>query len=619
MRRIERVVSYISGLSILLLVALPVSEILLRLFFSRGITASSDYITHLVLILTFLGGVAGAINGDHLSISAVAHFLKGRKAFAISLAATFISVAVSIAFAWTSLSMLFIAFGPEAMVGCIPTRLIILIMPLGYLFMAFGFIFRLIETERSPRLVPVFGLIAIVCGTLLALPAVANLLTFIPAAPLDFIDAAVQMYYNAAERVVPLLLILFIFAAFLGVPLFVVLGGGALLLFAQSFGSLEVVPIESYSMLTAQTIAAIPLFTVAGFVLSESGAGERLIALFRLLFRGLPGGMAAVAVIVCAFFTTFTGASGVTILALGGLLSVILRKNGFDERFVDGLLTSSGSIGLLFPPSLPIILYGVVAQISIRDMFLAGIIPGTIMVVMVSFMGFRASSKGVQVEESGHEPVLRIIGNALWEGLLPLVVLVPYLTGIATIVETGAVTLLYALIVEMCIHRDISLRRLPSVLIKSVPIIGGVLIILASSRGLAYYIVDAEVPMKLAAWMEAHISSRLLFLLLLNIGLLITGCLMDIFSAIMVVVPPHPSFGRAVRSTSRTSWNYFPRKSGTWLSHAACGFESFPCQLSFREAPPCYVSVGASLFPCDAGCRLTDNLYTGTQPYLVGN
>ncbi|WP_020613714.1 TRAP transporter large permease [Sediminispirochaeta bajacaliforniensis] len=536
MRRIERVVSYISGLSILLLVALPVSEILLRLFFSRGITASSDYITHLVLILTFLGGIAGAINGDHLSISAVAHILKGRKAFAISLAGTFISVAVSIAFAWTSLSMLLIAFGPDAMVGVIPTRLIILIMPLGYLFMAFGFISRLIGDDRCPRPVFFCSVTAIVCGTLLALPAVANLLAFFPV-PLDFIDTAVQVYYNAAENVVPLLLILFIFAAFLGVPLFVVLGGGALLLFAQSFGSLEVVPIESYSMLTAQTIAAIPLFTVAGFVLSESGAGERLIALFHLLFRGLPGGMAAVAVIVCAFFTTFTGASGVTILALGGLLSVILRKNGFDERFVDGLLTGSGSIGLLFPPSLPIILYGVVAQISIRDMFLAGIIPGVIMVVMVSFMGFRASSKGVMVKESDHGPVLRVIGNALWEGLLPLVVLVPYLTGIATIVETGAVTLLYALIVEMCIHRDISLRRLPSVLVKSVPIIGGVLIILASSRGLAYYIVDAEIPMKLAAWMEAHISSRLLFLLLLNIGLLITGCLMDIFSAIMVVVP----------------------------------------------------------------------------------
>jgi tripartite ATP-independent transporter DctM subunit len=249
--------------------------------------------------------------------------------------------------------------------------------------------------------------------------------------------------------------------------------------------------------------------------------------------------MAVVAVLVCAFFTTFTGASGVTILALGGLLSTILLKNGFRERFVDGLLTGSGSIGLLFPPSLPIILYGVVAQVSIRDMFLAGIIPGIVMVFMVSLLGFRASVKkpANEISVDGDGRAFSVIVQAGWELALPLVVLVPYLSGVTTIVETGAVTLVYSMVVEMLIHRDISIRRLPSVLEKSIPIVGGVLIILASSRGLAYYVVDAEIPMKLAAWMEIHVASRIVFLLLLNLALLITGCLMDIFSAIMVVVP----------------------------------------------------------------------------------
>ncbi len=528
--------SAVSSGVILLIAFFPVAEIVLRLVFHRGITASTAYMTHLVLWLTFLGGISCSLGGEHLSIAAGETFLKGKAASAAGIIRTFISVAVTTAFAWSSLSMLFLGFEREGMIGLIPVRAVLFIMPAGYILMAAGF---LLHENRHIALLGISGFIA---GSVLALPALINLIYFLPGVP-AFIDPLYSGYYAAAEWFASPMLILLILSAGIGVPLFAVLGGSAMLLFAGAWGSFEVLPIEAYSMLTGQTIAAIPLFTIAGFILSESGAGGRLIALFRLLFQRLPGGMAAVAVIVCAFFTTFTGASGVTILALGGLLSSILLKNGFRERFVDGLLTGSGSIGLLFPPSLPIILYGVVAQVSIRDMFLAGILPGTVMVVMVSLLGFRASVKRPvedapgEREADGKGGALRVLAGAGWEMALPLVVLVPYLSGITTIVETGAVTLVYSLVVEMLIHRDISIRRLPAVLEKSIPIVGGVLIILASSRGLAYYVVDAEIPMKLAAWMEMHVGSRIVFLLLLNVALLITGTLMDIFSAIMVVVP----------------------------------------------------------------------------------
>lgn len=529
----EKTVTMAAGAVILLIALVPVAEILIRSFLHRGIPSSTAYTSHLVLWLTFLGGISCSLTGSHLNIAAGKALFTGKAEKVVSAAGTFISAAVSVAFAVSSFSMLLLGFDREAVVGLFPVRAVLSIMPAGYLFMAAGFL-----AHHRGRALPI-GLAAAAAGAVFAMPSLINLLYLLPEPPV-WADMLYTGYYEAAETLVPVFAVLLIVSAGTGVPLFVVLGGLAMLFFAGSWGSFEVLPIEAYSMLTGQTIAAIPLFTIAGFVLSESGAGERLISLFRILFHRLPGGMAAVAVIVCAFFTTFTGASGVTILALGGLLSVILLKNGFKERFVDGLLTGSGSIGLLFPPSLPIILYGVVAQVSIKDMFIAGIVPGMVMVTLVSLLGFRASAKNGRTvpAESGPETgFLQALASAGWEMALPVVVLVPYLSGITTIVETGAVTLVYALLVEMVIHRDIAPGKLPSVLSKSIPIVGGVLIILASSRGLAYYVVDAEIPMKLAAWMEMHVSSKFLFLLLLNIALLITGCLMDIFSAIMVVVP----------------------------------------------------------------------------------
>jgi len=336
---------------------------------------------------------------------------------------------------------------------------------------------------------------------------------------------------------VPLVIAL-IAAALLGAPVFVLLGGLAVLFFTHSGGSLEVIPNEAYTMLSGPMIPSLPLFTLAGFIISESKAGERLVRLFKALFGWLPGGLAIMSVILCAFMTTFTGASGVTILAVGSLLMFILTAGSYKERFSTGLLTSAGSIGLLFPPSLPIILYGVMAQVSIKDMFVGGILPGAFMVLTLAAMGVvrAVRDKVPRVPFTPKEAGLSIL-PAIGEVLLPVFILILFLGGVMTIVETAAFAVVYALVLEVVVHRDIPWKKLPEVFFKSGLIVGGVLAILSVAKGLSYYIVDAEIPMRMTDWMLARVGSKYLFLALLNVALLVVGCFLDIFSAITVVVP----------------------------------------------------------------------------------
>jgi tripartite ATP-independent transporter DctM subunit len=305
---------------------------------------------------------------------------------------------------------------------------------------------------------------------------------------------------------------------------------------------LEVIPNEAYTMLTGPAIPAIPLFTLVGFILSESKAGERLVRLFRVFFGWMPGGLAIMAILVSTFFTTFTGASGVTILALGGLLSYMLVESGrYRENFSTGLLTASGSIGLLFPPSLPIILYGVAAQINIKNVFVGGILPGLLTVAALSVAGvvtaLKSKTKTMPYKTFKAGDAVKAVRESIWDILLPFIILTSFFGGITTLVETGAIAVVYTLLVQVFIHKDIKLKNLHAIFLKTVPIIGGVLVILAVAKGLSYYIIDVEIPARLSIWVEANIHSKYTFLILLNIALLITGCLMDVFSAIVVVVP----------------------------------------------------------------------------------
>ncbi|MGD8908323.1 MAG: TRAP transporter large permease subunit [Chromatiales bacterium] len=334
-----------------------------------------------------------------------------------------------------------------------------------------------------------------------------------------------------------------ILLALFGAPLFAIIGAGALWGFYQSEIDLSVVAIEFFRLAEMPVLLAIPLFTFAGYLLSESNAPHRLVRLTQALLGWMPGGLAFVSLVACALFTAFTGASGVTIVALGALLYPALKEAGYRDNFSLGLVTTSGSLGLLFAPALPLILYAVVAQqlgiggpISVEKMFLAGILPGLLMLTILIGWSYW-SSRHVALASFCRSEAWTALKEAAWELPLPLIVLGGVYSGYFAISEAAAVTALYVLIVEVLIHREISLRRLPSVMREAMLLVGGILIILGLSLASTNYLIDQEVPSRLFTWLHEWVSNPLTFLILLNIFLLILGTMLDIFSALMLMVP----------------------------------------------------------------------------------
>ncbi len=325
---------------------------------------------------------------------------------------------------------------------------------------------------------------------------------------------------------------------FFGAPIFVGLGGLAILFFWNGFTPISSIPAEAYRIVVSPTLPTIPLFTLAGYILAESNASKRMMDVFRASFGWIPGGTPVIVVILCGFFTALTGGSGVTILALGGLLYPLLRKEGYSELFTLGLITVAGSVGLLFPPSLPAIIYGVTAGVSVKDIFIAGIIPGTLLVVLISAWAvYQGKIQHIKKTPLNLKDVYQSLWAAKWEVIIPLFILFGVFGGYTTLVETAALTVVYVFIVEALLYKDLNINELPRIVIDCATLIGGVLIILGVAMGLTSYLVDAQIPFKLLAWVKATITSKYVFLLMLNVLLLLVGCLMDIFSAIIVVVP----------------------------------------------------------------------------------
>ena len=332
----------------------------------------------------------------------------------------------------------------------------------------------------------------------------------------------------------PLLLLL----ALLGAPLFAVIAASAMMGFSKEGIDLQAIAIEFYGIAEMPILLAIPLFTFAGYLLSESGAPKRLVRLTSALLGWMPAGLAVVSLAACAFFTAFTGASGVTIIALGALLFPALQQAGYPEKFNLGLVTSAGSLGLLFAPSLPLILYGIVAEIPIEDLFLAGILPGFLMIVLLSgYSIWKNRALRVPLSDFSWEEVRSAVREAIWEIPLPIVVLGGIYSGYFAISEAAAVTALYVLIVDVVILREIPLRKLPEIMRESMVLVGGILVILGMSLASTNYMIDAQVPQKLLEYVSQMVTSELTFLLLLLGFLLVLGAILDIFSAIVLVVP----------------------------------------------------------------------------------
>ena len=325
--------------------------------------------------------------------------------------------------------------------------------------------------------------------------------------------------------------------ALLGGALFVLLGGASIIGYAMAGEPISTILIDFNRLTRNSTILIIPLFTFAGYIIAEGKAPQRLVAFARASVGWLPGGIAVVVLGTCAFFTTFTGASGVTIIALGGLVYPILRQT-YNEKFSLGLITASGSIGLLFPPSVPLILYAIIAQVPIDRMFLAGIIPGLLILGVLSIYccGWSVIKK-TETTPFDLMVFLRTLSEAKWELFLPILILGGYLSGKVTLDETAALTVIYACVVEIGIHRSISLKVLPRIVKESTLLVGAILIILGIALGLTNYLITLDVPTTVLDWIQSTTESRVITLIGLNIFLLIVGCLMDIFSAIIIVVP----------------------------------------------------------------------------------
>ncbi len=326
--------------------------------------------------------------------------------------------------------------------------------------------------------------------------------------------------------------------ALLGTPLFIIIAANALLQFYIADFDLMLTSIELYRLASMPMLLPIPLFTFAGYILAHSGSPGRLVRLSQAAFGWMPGGLAVVCLSVCAIFTAFTGASGVTIIALGGLLYPALIQEKYRENFSLGLITTSGSVGLLFPPSLPLILFGVIAGASIDELFIAGILPGLLMVSLLSVYSiFYAARSKIPRPAFSVIKLRKAIWEARYEIPLPFLVLGGIYSGKIAISEAAALTAFIVLFIELVLYREIKLRELPEIMRKSMVLVGGILIIMGCSLGYTNYLLDAEIPMKILDFIQGFITSKIAFLVALNIFLLIVGCMLDIFSALVVVVP----------------------------------------------------------------------------------
>ncbi|HNQ89675.1 MAG TPA: TRAP transporter large permease subunit [Verrucomicrobiota bacterium] len=502
------------------MVLLPCTEILLRKLGGRGIAAATPIVQHLVLLVGMLGGALAAREHRLLALSTATTWLRGRPqriarvfshGFAAAVTAFLCAASVDFVLASQRLNKILV-FG-------IPVWTVQLVLSVGFGLVAVRLIWGAASSWR---------------GRLGAALLAVGLAVFAWRCPVD----------PSALRV-PGLLVLGV-ATVLGAPVFATLGGAALILLWSGGETIASIPLNHYRLAVNPTLPSIPLFTLAGYFLAEGGAARRFIALFQAWFGPVRGGPVIVTVLVCAFFTSFTGASGVTILALGGLLLPILLAAGYTGRKSLGLLTSAGSLGLLFPPCLPPILYSIVAssstQTSVRmeDLFKGGLLPGVLLMSLTVLWGVWRGAGGAEVMRPrwDSKAAWRALRDAKWELLIPVVALVALFGGFATPVEAAAVTALYAFLTQAVIHRDLHIvRDVPRVMTECGLLVGGVLLILGVALGFTHYLIDAEIPDKGVAWVTGAIHSKYVFLLVINLVLLVVGCLMDVYSAIVVVVP----------------------------------------------------------------------------------
>ena len=495
-------------------------EVWSRIGLRVPIAGTDELLRHFTLLVGMLGGAIAAREGRLLSIASLAPLLPKRLAAGLETyshaCSAFIALMLALAAA------LFVQTEKDAgvtLASGLPAVWFEYFLPLGFALIGL----RL--AHRAGRSAP--GTIAVV----LLAAAAGYLAAHTPIEP-------AQWRWPA--------LVALLVAAVIGAPIFVLLGGAALILFYAQGDPIASIPLDHYDQVTNPLLATLPLFTLTGYLLAESGASRRLVRLFTAWTGHWRGGAAVATVLGCAFFTAFTGGSGVTILALGPLLMPVLLEAGYGQRPALGMMTGAGSLGVLLPPCLPLILYSIIGQVSLEQMFLGGVLPSLVLMGFAIAWGVYAAPAQAARSRFDAAEAWRAAWDAKWELLLPVIPLVLIFGGYALPVQAAALTALYAFVIETFVRDDLRRNgRMLPLLVECGMLVGGVLLILGTAMGFTNWLVTEHVPDDLAAALASHIEQPWVFLLLLNVFLIFVGALMDIFSAIIVVAPLIVPLGNA--------------------------------------------------------------------------
>ena len=517
---LNRAIDWLCLFLFLILISFPIFQILGRYISFFSIPASQEIVQHMTLWIGFIGAVIAARSNKLLSVVREPVFDASTKVSWPKFFVHVFSLSIVFVLSISYLKMIQIGFQyPDYIAPYIPTWFAQAIIPLGLILIWYQMIMTS-STDFKYRV----------------------LLTVISIIP------TIILYFWQFPLANPLLLwtkVLFaISLVAFGLPIFILLASLSIFFFlsepsewATNYDLISTISDSAYRIVVSPTLAAIPIFTLAGYILAESNISERLIRFFKASLGWLPGSTVLIVVLLCAFFTALTGGSGVTILALGAILYPILIHDGYSKQFSLGIITTAGSLGLLFPPSLPAIIYSVTAGINPLELFKQALIPAIFLMSIMFFYGLYKRPKSKKIERFVFNDAFETAKIAKWEIAIPLLIILSLFSGFATLVESAALLVLYVLTVELYIFRDISFKNLPKIIIDCSTLVGGVLIILGFAMGFTGYLVDAQIPLKILNFVQSTISSKIIFLLALNILLLVVGCLMDVFSAIIVVVP----------------------------------------------------------------------------------
>ena len=517
---LNRAIDWLCLFLFLILISFPIFQILGRYISFFSIPASQEIVQHMTLWIGFIGAVIAARSNKLLSVVREPVFDSSTKVDWPKFFVHVFSLSIVFVLSISYLKMIQIGFQyPDYIAPYIPTWFAQSIIPVGLILIWYQMIMTS-STDLKYRV----------------------LLTVISIIP------TIILYFWQFPLANPLLLwtkVLFaISLVAFGLPIFILLASLSIFFFlsepsewATNYDLISTISDSAYRIVVSPTLAAIPIFTLAGYILAESNISERLIRFFKASLGWLPGSTVLIVVLLCAFFTALTGGSGVTILALGAILYPILIHDGYSKQFSLGIITTAGSLGLLFPPSLPAIIYSVTAGINPLELFKQALIPAIFLMSIMFFYGLYKRPKSKKIERFVFNDAFETAKIAKWEIAIPLLIILSLFSGFATLVESAALLVLYVLTVELYIFKDISFKDLPKIIIDCSTLVGGVLIILGFAMGFTGYLVDAQIPLKILNFVQSTISSKIIFLLALNILLLVVGCLMDVFSAIIVVVP----------------------------------------------------------------------------------